>query len=318
MYRDKKIGVVVPAYKEELLIKDTLKSIPNYVDRVYVVNDCSPDRTGEIIAGFAEYDARVVPLTHEVNKGPGAAIVTGYNKALLEKIDIVATMDGDNQMDPAFLPDLLDPIVDVKCDFTMGNRLINAKCRKGMSKWRLFGNAILTFLTKIASGYWQMMDPQNGYTAISARALKTIDIDSIYPRYGYLNDRLVRLNISGFRVRNIPHPSRYQNETSGIRYRSYITKVSWLLLKSFLYRMKTKYVIQSFHPLVLFYFFGTLLSSLGVLMAIITIWEKFIEGYNVFFVHGVLSFLTFMLGMMFLLFAMFFDMQQEKNTNGWY
>ncbi len=260
MYRDKKIGVVVPAYKEELLIKETLKSIPDYVDRVYVVNDCSPDRTGEIIAEFAKHDDRVVPLTHEVNKGVGAAIVTGYEEALKEGMDIAAVMAGDNQMDPEFLPELLDPIVDKKADYTIGNRLMSQEYRQQMSKWRFFGNSILTLLTKIASGYWQMMDPQNGYSAISARALDHISLKSVYPRYGYCNDLLVRLNVWGFRMRNVPHPARYGRETSGIKYSSYIVKLSWLLLTKFLWRLKMKYVVLSFHPLVFFYFFGAILT----------------------------------------------------------
>jgi len=318
LYRDKKIGVVVPAYKEELLIGETIKSVPDYVDRVYVVNDCSPDRTGEIIEEYAEHDGRVVPLTHEVNKGVGAAIVTGYKEALEGDMDIVAVMAGDNQMDPAFLPELLDPIIDVKADYTVGNRLLSPEYRHQMSKWRFFGNSILTLLTKIASGYWQMMDPQNGYTAISKRALERLSFSRIYPRYGYCNDLLIQLNVWGFRMKNIPHPARYGMEKSGIKYSSYIVKLSWLLLRKFLWRLKMKYIILGFHPLVFFYFFGAILTAIGIIAGLGTLWEKFVAGFPVLFVHGVLSFLVFMMGMMFLLFAMLYDMEQERNTNGWY
>ena len=318
MYRDKKIGVVVPAYKEELLIEETLKSIPDYVDRVYVVNDCSPDRTGEIIAEFAKHDDRVVPLTHEVNKGVGAAIVTGYEEALKGGMDIAAVMAGDNQMDPEFLPELLDPIVDKKADYTIGNRIMSAEYRHQMSKWRFFGNSILTLLTKIASGYWQMMDPQNGYSAVSTRALERLSLKSIYPRYGYCNDLLIQLNVWGFKMRNVPHPARYGREKSGIRYSSYICRLSWLLLRKFLWRLKMKYIVLGFHPLVFFYFFGVILSAIGIIAGIGTLWEKFVAGYPVLVVHGILSFLIFMMGMMFLLFAMLYDMEQERNTNGWY
>jgi len=318
LYRNKKIGVVVPAYKEELLIQETLKSVPDYVDRVYVINDASPDRTGELIAEYSEHDARVVPLTHEVNKGVGAAIVTGYRKSLEEGIDIAAVMAGDNQMDPEFLPELLDPIIDVKADYTVGNRLLSADYRHQMSKWRFFGNSILTLLTKIASGYWQMMDPQNGYTAISKRALERLSFTRIYSRYGYCNDLLIQLNVWGFKMRNVPHPARYGQETSGIHYSSYIVKLSWLLLRKFLWRLKMKYVVLGFHPLVFFYFFGAILTAIGIIAGIGTLWEKFVAGYPVLVVHGVLSFLVFMMGMMFLLFAMLYDMEQDRNTNGWY
>ena len=166
-YRDKLIGVVVPAYNEELLIGDTLAGIPEFVARIYVVNDSSTDRTQQVLDYYAKHDTSIVPIRHEVNRGVGAAIVTGYTQALEEGMDIIGVMAGDNQMDPAFLTELLDPIIDRKCDYTMGNRIANPLYRAGMSTWRFIGNSILTMLTKIASGYWQMMDPQNGYTAIS-------------------------------------------------------------------------------------------------------------------------------------------------------
>jgi len=318
MYRDHKIAVVVPAYKEELLIEETLSGIPDYVDVIYAVEDCSPDRTGEIIDNYAKKDPRVVPIHHEVNGGVGAAIVSGYKKALEDGIDIAAVMAGDNQMDPAFLTQLLDPLIEVKCDYTMGNRLMSPVFRQGMSKWRFFGNSILTMLTKIASGYWQMVDPQNGYTAITGRALERISLNAIYPRYGYCNDILVRLNVYGFRVKNIPHPARYDREVSGIRYHSYIFKLSMLLLKDFFWRLKMKYIVFGFHPLVFFYFFGAILSVIGLAAAVFALWEKLGPGYNLLFVHGILAFLVFMMGMMFLLFAMLYDMEQERNTNGWY
>jgi len=231
-------------------------------------------------------------------------------------MDIVAVMAGDNQMDPAFLPKLLDPIIDGKADYTAGNRLINPEFRKGMSRWRFIGNSILTLLTKIASGYWQMMDPQNGYTAISHRALETIPLDAIYPRYGYCNDILVRLNVYGFRVKNVPHPARYGLERSKIKYSTYIMKLSWLLLKDFLWRLKTKYIFMSFHPLVFYYLFGAFFTVLGVLVGLYALHFKFVQGEQIF-VPAVIALLVFGFGAQFLLFAMLFDMQAEKN-GGWY
>ncbi|WP_255333510.1 glycosyltransferase family 2 protein [Methanocalculus taiwanensis] len=310
-YRGKRIAVVIPAYNEEKLIQGTLDGIPDFVTRIYVVNDASTDMTGAIIDNYAHYNARVVPVHQNPNQGPGAAVISGYSRALSDGIDIVATMDGDGQMDPQYLSKFLDPIVDGKCDFTLGNRLASSEYRGRMSKWRFFGNAILTFLTKIASGYWSMMDPQNGYTAISRRALKRIEFKDMYPRYGYLNDRLVRLNIHGFRIKNIAHPAKYGNETSTIKYGRYIVRVSNLLLRTFLRRLKMKYVILSFHPLVFFYLFGSILALIGIVGGAIALWEKFVMGYSVLFVHGTLSMLAFMLGIMFLSFAMLFDMQQE-------
>jgi len=316
-YRNRTIGVVVPAYNEQLLIAETLSTIPAFVSKIYVVDDCSKDNTWNLIQEHAKNDPRIVPIHHEENKGVGAAIVTGYKKAKEDGIDIAAVMAGDNQMDPAFLPALLDPIVDGKCDYTMGNRLISPEYRKGMSKWRFFGNSILTFLTKMASGYWQMMDPQNGYTAISGRALERIGLDGIYPRYGYCNDLLVKLNVWGFRVVNVPHPARYGRETSGIKYSTYIFRVSRLLLKDFLWRLKMKYVVLSFHPLVFYYAFGILLTFVGVFLGFYALYYKFVQN-NPIFVPAVMSIVVFALGAQLWLFAMLFDMQQERNGSGWY
>ncbi|MDD1728753.1 MAG: glycosyltransferase family 2 protein [Methanospirillum sp.] len=316
MYREKTIAVAIPAYREEQLILATLESIPPFVDRVYAVDDASPDKTGAIIDNYARKDSRIVPIHHEKNKGVGGAIVSGYKQALADGIDVVAVMAGDNQMDPTFLPELLDPVVGGVVDYAVGNRLINEQFRQGMSKWRFIGNSVLTLLTKIASGYWQLMDPQNGYTAISRRALETISLDSIYPRYGYCNDLLVWLNTFGFRVRNVPHPARYGLEQSKIKYSTYIVRLSWLLLNAFFWRLKVKYVLLSFHPLVFFYLFGFFFSFTGVLFGFYAFYFKFLLK-NEMFVPAVVSVILFALGVQFILFAMLFDMQEE-NKGTWY
>lgn len=308
--------MVVPAYKEEVLIESTLNSIPDFVDRVYAVDDASPDRTGVLIDSYVRKDPRIIAIHHSHNKGVGGAIISGYKQALEDGMNIVAVMAGDNQMDPGFLPELLDPVVTGEVDYSVGNRLINEKFRQGMSKWRFVGNSVLTLLTKIASGYWQLMDPQNGYTAISRRALETISLDLIYPRYGYCNDLLVWLNTFGFRVRNVPHPARYGIEQSKIKYSTYIVRLSWLLLNAFLWRLKTKYVILSFHPLVFFYLFGIFFSFLGFLFGIYSLYFKFLLK-NEMFVPAVVSVILFALGVQFILFAMLFDMQEE-NKGTWY
>jgi len=314
-YRGKRIAVVVPAYNEEKLIGETLDGIPNYVARVYVVNDCSSDRTGEIMEDYARRDSRIVPIHHNPNRGVGAAITSGYKRAVEDGMDIAAVMAGDNQMDPAQLPSLLDPIVDGRTDYTKGNRLISGAFRTGMSRWRSFGNSILTFLTKVASGYWQMMDPQNGYTAISTKALAELPLDDIYQGYGYCNNLLVWLNIHSMRVQDVAIPARYGQEKSKIRYLTYIPRVSKLLLCNFLFRLKTKYIKMGFHPLAFFYLAGAVLVLLGLFGGAITLWEKFVMGYALLFVHGVLSFLMFMIGMQFLLFAMVFDMQASAELS---
>ena len=315
MYKEHKIGVAIPAYNEEDHIEDTIKTLPDFVDKIYVVDDGSKDKTAEIVMTLT--DQRIHLLQHEVNKGMGAALVTGYKAALKDEVDVIVKMDGDNQMDPEQLPNLIEPIIEEKADYTKANRLLSPEYRRGMSKWRFFGNAILTFLTKIGSGYWQVMDPQNGYTAVSRRVLERIDIDSIYPYYGYCDDILVKLNVYGYRVMDIVMPAKYGNEHSKIKYSKYIIKVSLMLLKDFFWRLKMKYVVLSFHPLVLFYMLGIVLTPIGFLGGLFTLYYKYAIG-GAFFIRGTLSLLVFIIGVQFLLFAMLFDMQvNDKEGRRW-
>jgi len=249
LYLNKKICVIIPAYNEEQLIVDTLNSIPTYIDRIYVIDDGSVDGTYDIIIATAEKRNSIIPIQHIKNSGVGAAIISGYRKSLEDEMDISVVMGGDNQMDPQYIPKLIEPIIEGKADYTKGNRLHNKGYTKGMSSWRLLGNSILTLLTKFSSGYWNIMDPQNGYTAISKKALETINLDSIYAKYGYCNDILAKLNVYNFNVMDISIPARYGNERSKIKYYSYILKVSWLLMKNFFWRIKTKYVFINLNPI---------------------------------------------------------------------
>ncbi len=312
MYKNKKIAVVIPAYKEEKLIGETLSYIPEYVDRIYAVDDGSPDRTYEIMLKIAKEDPRIICMKHKKNGGVGAAIVTGYKKALEDEMDIAVVMAGDNQMDASFLPDLLEPIIKGRADYVKANRLLSPRYRLGMGKWRFFGNSILTFLTKIASGYWQIMDPQNGYTAISRNALERLELDSIYPWYGYCNDILVKLNVYGLRVVDVPVPARYGMEKSSIKYSTYIVKISLMLLRNFFWRLKMKYIVLSFNPLVFFYILGIILTPIGFITGIYALHHKYVVGGSLF-VRGVLSLLIFIIGIQFLSFAMLYDMQMDKS-----
>lgn len=307
-----RIAVVVPTYNEELLIAETLKGIPDYVHRIYAIDDGSSDRTWEIINSVN--DVRVVPIRHEANRGVGAAIVTGYKRALADHMDIVAIMAGDNQMDPEQLPRLIMPIIEGKADYTKGNRLISKEFRKGMSKWRSFGNFLLTMLTKIASGYWSIADPQNGYTAISRRALEALDLDSVYTYYGYCNDLLVKMNAYGLRTMDIIMPSRYGRERSKIRYSKYILKVSPMLFKQFLWRLKTKYILLDFNPLVLFYAASMVMVPAGIFFGILVMAEK-VTGQPISQNFPMFTVFFTLIGIQFLIFAMLFDMQADKGRS---
>lgn len=246
MYRDRSIGVVVPAFNEELLIAKVIQTMPDYVDRIYVIDDCSTDRTFEVAAEYRK-DSRLKLTRHLKNKGVGAAIATGYRQALDDEIDIIAVMAGDNQMDPVQLLKLLDPLVKGAADYCKGDRLSRSELTKGMSRWRRSGNVILTRLTRISSGYWRLQDPQNGYTAINRETLAQLNLNKIYPRYGYCNDMLAKLNVIGAKVKDVQIPARYGEEKSKIKYGNYIRKVSLLLLKNFFWRITHKYILHSFY-----------------------------------------------------------------------
>ncbi|AGB16195.1 glycosyl transferase [Halovivax ruber XH-70] len=328
MYRDHSVAVVVPAYNEAGFVGDVLTSMPEYVDRVYAVDDCSTDGTWAEICRFATCDpiddaaelvsdridtnetdhatsptpsARsdggdrtgvapsansgsrnatrdgtdpsrgpgadvsnqrspagptIVPIRLEENRGVGAAITTGYRCARREGIDVTAVMAGDGQMDPDQLPRLIDPIVEGRAAYAKGNRLRGRAQRNSMSTFRFGGNVLLSLLTKIASGYWGMVDPQNGYTAISGEALEAIDLDSLYTEYGFANDLLVVLNAEGFAIADVAMPAVYGDERSHISYRTFVPRLSWLLWRRFLHRLGIRFVVQDFHPLVALYALG--------------------------------------------------------------
>src|SRR3954449_12495602 len=267
MFEGKRVAVVVPAHDEEQLVGTTLAGIPAFVDRIYVVDDGSRDATAD--RARTSGDPRVEVVAHERNRGVGAAIVTGYRRALSEGDDVVAVMAADNQMDPAELEMLVAPVARGEVDYAKANRLFTGQAWELIPRNRYLGNAVLSMMTKIASGYWHVADSQAGYTALGLDTLALLDLDRIYRLYGFPNDMLVHLNVINARVRDYPSRPIYGvGERSGIRLRKVIPRMSWLLVKGFFWRMKEKYVIRDFHPLVFFYALGLLMSLLGLALGI--------------------------------------------------
>jgi glycosyltransferase involved in cell wall biosynthesis len=268
------VAVVVPAYDEEGYVGDVVDGLPAFVDRAYVVDDGSTDGTWAEIREHAaarnddhdgEFDDLVVPIRHESNRGVGGAIKTGYLRAREEGIDATAVLGGDDQMDPSELPAYLDPIADGVAGYTKGNRFVDPADCKHMPRFRLFGNVVLSMLTKVASGYWGSMDSQNGYTAISLSALERTDVEGMYEYYGYCNDLLVRLNVADVVVADVPRSTAYAYQDgwrSHIDYLEYVPRVSATLFSSFLWRLKRKYVFETFDPLAPLY--GVGMASMGV------------------------------------------------------
>jgi glycosyltransferase involved in cell wall biosynthesis len=313
MLDGKRVAVVVPAYNEAVLLPETLSGIPPLVDWIYVVDDASTDSTAEKAQHAAASDPRVVVVSHERNKGVGAAIVTGYKRALEDKIDVTCVMAADNQMDPAELPGIVAPVAAGEVDYAKANRLFTGQAWELIPHSRYFGNAVLSLLTKIASGYWHVADSQAGYTAIALPMLELVDLDRVYPRYGFPNDMLVHLNVWNARVRDVPSRPIYNvGEKSGIRLRHVVPKISWLLTKAFFWRMKEKYVIRDFHPLVFFYGLGGLLFLAGLGLGISEIVLR-ILGNQIPTATSVLIALLLIFGVQFTLFAMWFDMENNRD-----
>jgi len=229
-----------------------------------VTGSVGDDPAGGSTGDESTPETLVVPIRHETNRGVGAAVVTGYRRAHADGMDVVAVMNGDGQMDPAILDRILDPVVEGRADYAKGNRLLSRDHTRGMGTWRRFGNGCLTLLTKAASGYWKTMDPQNGYTAISREALGTLDLDELYEGYGFLNDLLVALNTRGMRVADVEMEALYADEESSIAYSSFIPRVSALLLSGFLRRLRIRYLVYDFHPLVGLYAIGALGPAAGL------------------------------------------------------
>ncbi|MEM7129642.1 MAG: glycosyltransferase family 2 protein [Chloroflexota bacterium] len=312
-YKGKRIGVVVPAYNEEILIQRTLETVPDFVSQVVVIDDCSQDNTAAQVQKFVDADpSRFVLIQHKVNQGVGGAIASGYMWCRDEEIDVAVVMAGDAQMDPDDMPALLDPVVADEVDYAKGNRLFTGDAWEQIPRVRYLGNSAMSLLTKIASGYWHVADSQSGYTAINLAALKRINWNQMYKRYGQPNDLLVRLNIYNFRVRDVPIKPVYNiGEKSGIKPLRMIPKLSWLLWKLFLYRMMQKYVIRDFHPLVFFYGLGLSLLPLGVGLGIYLLLLRLFIG-PVAATSALFATFLFVSGLQSLFFAMWFDMQYNQ------
>jgi len=310
VYEGRTVAVVVPAYNEEALVGSTVSGIPAFVDNIIVVDDCSKDETA---VRAQNADKRVEVIAHERNQGVGAAIVTGYRRAIAIDADVTCVMAADGQMDPDDLETLVRAIAVDETDYAKANRLFTGQAWQLIPRTRYLGNAALSFMTKIASGYWHVADSQSGYTAVNLETLKLLDLGRIYRRYGFPNDLLVHLNVFNRRVRDYPSRPIYGvGERSGIRLRHVVPKISWLLLKGFFWRMGQKYVIRDFHPLILFYMLGILLFAGGFLLGVAEVALR-IYGNPIPSATIVLVALLVISGLQLLLFAMWFDMESNKD-----
>ncbi|MBM7504152.1 glycosyltransferase family 2 protein [Agromyces aurantiacus] len=311
MFQGARIAAIVPAYNEERMIGKVISSMPAFVDHIVIVDDCSSDGTSEAVA--AQADPRVELIRHETNTGVGGAIITGHRAAMAAGADVDVVMAGDAQMDPAHLPALLERVTTHGYGFAKANRFFSPESFRGMPRHRIFGNIALSFMTKLASGYWHLFDPQNGYTAIRTEVLRRIDLDRVAPRYSFENDLLIHLNILQVSAVDVPIPAVYGAEVSSIRLRKVVPELVSLLTRGFWRRIWYRYVLWSFSPIALLLILGLALVAFGLAVAI---WVCFqIAGSVVATAATVmLAALPLMLGTQMLISALQLDIQASPST----
>jgi glycosyltransferase involved in cell wall biosynthesis len=360
MLKNKTIAVVVPAYNEEEQIEMVLDTMPNFVDRIVVVNDKSKDKTAKVVEEYIKKDStkvqdlnhtkklvpnkynhaevveeqlretekelftpskiynkditnsRIILINHLKNGSVGASIATGYKWCLDNNIDCSAVMAGDGQMDPDELESICMPIVEQQVDYVKGNRLKHRSARLVIPKIRFLGNSILSLMTKIASGYWQISDTQTGFTAISLNALKGLYIYEIYPSYGCPNDILVKLNIANFAIKEVPIKPVYNvGEKSKMKIFKVIPRISLLLFKLFWVRLYKKYLFRDFHPLFLLYHLSILLLLINI-PYVIAVFNDIFLGHKVA-TNSLIAFMFLSItGFQSLFFAMWMDMMDNE------
>jgi dolichol-phosphate mannosyltransferase len=252
------IAVAIPCYKVTNHVLDVIRTVPRSVSVIYAVDDACPDGSGRFIQEHCT-DPRVRVLFHPENQGVGGAVMTGYRQALADGVDIVVKIDGDGQMDPQLLPLFVRPILQGRADYTKGNRFFRPESIKGMPTVRLFGNAALSFLTKLSCGYWSVMDPTNGYTAIHTCVLRELPLDKIERRYFFETDMLFRLNTLRAVVKDVPMDSVYADETSGLNVSKVLPEFARKHLSRLVRRYAYSYLIRDVNP-------GTLYSLSSVVL----------------------------------------------------
>lgn len=270
-----RVAVVIPCFRVKEHILEVLSAIPDIVSKIYVVDDACPEKSGDFVRERC-HDSRVEVLYNPENRGVGGAVITGYHRAIEEQFDIVVKIDGDGQMDPSLVRNFAEPILRGAADYTKGNRFYNPYFLRRMPRTRLIGNAILSLVTKISSGYWDIFDPTNGYTAISVLVLKRLPIDKISRRYFFESDMLFRLNIIRAVVLDIPTDAKYENEQSGLVISENIMPFLNGNIRNFIKRIGYNYYLRNFSLASLQLVFGMILTIFGALYGLIN-WQASIQ-----------------------------------------
>lgn len=304
-----KVAVIIPAYRAAETIQKVIGGIPRWIDAIYVVDDASPDETAA--RARSAPDPRVRLISHEVNQGVGGAMVTGYRAALNDGMEICVKMDADDQMDPAYLSALIDPLVAGHADYAKSNRFHDAAALRRMPLIRRLGNAGLSFLIKAASGQWRIFDPTNGYTAIHRAALAALELGKLHPRYFFESSMLIRLREIDAVVEDVPMPARYGEERSDLSVGRALIEFSWLLLRHGFRRVLWQYFVADFNAVSLFLVCGAPLITFGVLFGLYHWIDSYLRQVLTSTGTVMLAVLPLILGFQLLLQALVLDVQSR-------
>ena len=291
-------------------IRLVLQTIPDLVDHIYCIDDACPDHTGDYIEQNIK-DVRLKIIAHKENLGVGGATISGYNAAIMDGADIVAKIDGDGQMDPTLIHRFIQPILDGKADYTKGNRFYRLENLSGMPVIRLFGNALLSFMSKFSTGYWQIFDPNNGYTAIHTSILKLMPLNKINNGYLFESDLLFRLNIVRAVVRDIPIPSIYADETSSLLIRKELFSFFRLHVINFFKRIFYNYYLRDFSIASLEWVIGPASLTFGIVFGIVSWNESINIGIEATAGTVMLAALPTIIGLQLSLSALSFDIKNN-------
>ena len=258
------IAVVIPCYRVTKHILQLLELIGSEISKIYVVDDLCPDKSGALVKEYCN-DKRVVVIFHQENRGVGGAVMTGYGRAIEDGADIIVKIDGDGQMDPALISDFIDPIICSQADYTKGNRFFNLEKIQAMPRMRLFGNAALSFMTKLSSGYWDLFDPTNGYTAIHSSVARLLPFEKISRRYFFETDMLFRLNTIRAVVIDVPMDAKYSDEVSGLKISRIIFDFLFKHVRNFSKRIFYNYYLRDMSLASIELPLGLLLLTFGII-----------------------------------------------------
>ena len=308
MFYNHKIAVVIPTFRAEKWIAGVIRSIPYYVDYILVVDDKSPDRSADEASAVG--DPRVLLLRHKKNRGVGGAMVTGFGKALELEADIIVKMDSDGQMNPDYLCALLYPLAMKECDYAKGNRFSFIHQNHTMPLLRKIGSQALTFLTKMASGYWHIFDPQNGYLAIRTDVLRRIRLEWIDPSYFFENSMLLNLNIIEARTADVSIPSRYGDEESSMSLFWVLRKFPGKLLRGYFHRIFYRYVYRDISPVSIMLALGSLLMTTGLVIGLVAWYKSLFYSQPIVLGTLALGLVPIIMGFQLLLNGLILDVQQ--------